>query len=152
MSTPKENQYDKLVSKEPIPLEKKRELANKSGICMFLIHLFITIPIWIGFLLPLTIVYVLLEKLFCMCCKKKKIQKKFIPLESVSGPDPNKNSREFDLILFGATGFTGKFAAEYLAKNYFVGPLSASEVIFIHKKVIKEQIELGDFRTKQNKT
>jgi hypothetical protein len=87
-----------------------------------------------------------------MCCKKKKIQKKFIPLESVSGPDPNKNSREFDLILFGATGFTGKFAAEYLAKNYFIGPLSASKVIFIHKKLIKEQIELGNFRTKQNKT
>ena len=29
-----------------------------------------------------------------------------------------KEEREFDLILFGATGFTGGFAAEYLAKNY----------------------------------
>lgn len=29
--------------------------------------------------------------------------------------------REFDVVLFGATGFTGKLVAEYLYKTYGVG-------------------------------
>ena len=29
--------------------------------------------------------------------------------------------REFDLIIWGATGFTGQLVAEYLAQNYGVG-------------------------------
>ena len=39
-------------------------------------------------------------------------------LETIE-PKP-KEEREFDLVLFGATGYTGGFAAEYLARNYGV--------------------------------
>ena len=119
MSSSNKQEYMKLISTEPIPIEKKREMANTSGLCMFLINLFILIPLWIGFLLPITIIYIILEKIFCMCCKKKKAHKEFLPLDKVS--KKSKESREFDLVLFGATGFTGNFAAEYLAKNYTLG-------------------------------
>merc|ERR1719215_1972876 len=30
----------------------------------------------------------------------------------------DRNQRQYDLILYGATGFTGKMAARYIAKNY----------------------------------
>jgi len=35
-------------------------------------------------------------------------------------------AREFDMIIYGATGFTGNFLCEYLAKNYnlIVGKLT----------------------------
>ena len=30
---------------------------------------------------------------------------------------PDKNTRSYDIVVFGATGFTGRLTAEYLAKN-----------------------------------
>jgi hypothetical protein len=85
------------------------------------------IPFWFSFLLPITIIYLIFQALFGLCCKKKaKEHKPFPVLSNVEGPDPNKETREFDLILFGATGFTGNFAAEYLALNYTLGRNSES--------------------------
>jgi short subunit dehydrogenase-like uncharacterized protein len=36
-------------------------------------------------------------------------------------PRPRNRSREFDIVLWGATGYTGKLVAEYLAGNYLGG-------------------------------
>ena len=37
---------------------------------------------------------------------------------SLASPPPPRSSREFDLIVYGANGFTGALAADYLAKTY----------------------------------
>ena len=36
-------------------------------------------------------------------------------------PRPRDRSREFDIVLWGATGFTGRLTAEYLVSNYIKG-------------------------------
>lgn len=38
-----------------------------------------------------------------------------------SNPRPRDRSREFDIVLWGATGFTGRLVAEYFARNYLGG-------------------------------
>ena len=36
-------------------------------------------------------------------------------------PRPRDRSREFDIVLWGATGYTGQLVAEYLVRNYLHG-------------------------------
>ena len=43
------------------------------------------------------------------------------PVVPVLGPLPPREARRFDIVLWGATGFTGKLVAEYLAKHHGVG-------------------------------
>jgi short subunit dehydrogenase-like uncharacterized protein len=50
-----------------------------------------------------------------------------VSLASPTAPSPDvpiippRESRRFDVVVWGATGFTGKLVAEYLARNYGVG-------------------------------
>lgn len=117
-----EYQFQPLQMHHDISLEEKRQLNQKPQICFFLLNIFIFLPIWLFVLLPLTIIYHILEKLILLCCCKKNKQEEnndpvSLGLEQTEVP---KNEREYDLILYGATGFTGNFAAEYLARNYIL--------------------------------
>src|SRR5579863_7468697 len=40
---------------------------------------------------------------------------------SPAAPRSPRSSRRFDVVLWGATGFTGELVAEYLARTYGVG-------------------------------
>lgn len=102
-----------LISHKEIPLENKRKEVQKPQILLFILNLLIILPFWVSFLLPVTIIYFLLEKLFTMCCKKKAIKQK----ENELIPRSNYK-KEFDLVVYGSTGFTGNFVCSYLAQNY----------------------------------
>jgi hypothetical protein len=99
----------------------------KASTSTFLLTLGLGIPVWISFLLPMTMIYQLGKSVLnpntkkkdttCIddysadpnkACRDYQIPRDFIPLEM----------RKYDLILFGATGFTGKLAAVYLCQQY----------------------------------
>lgn len=48
--------------------------------------------------------------------QKNKSNKRLVRLELA--PAVQKRDRAYDLIVYGATGFTGRLAARYLATNY----------------------------------
>lgn len=105
----------------PLSLAQKQALRHKPQKKEFLIFYLVIFPIWLCVLLPLTIFYKIVEKLMIMAkIKKEKIQKSPQEIDS-SLLEPTKTAkedREFDLVVFGATGFTGGFMCEYLAQNY----------------------------------
>jgi hypothetical protein len=98
---------------------KKLSFSGPSVILHFVFSVCILIPLWIILLIPAAIISLIVGKFL----KSKKRES-----SSVEGSksqvfeehkrQPPGSPRDFDLILYGATGFTGKLAAEYLAKNY----------------------------------
>lgn len=103
-----------------IPLYVKRAKqtrTNYKGFCKALLALLV----WGALLLPLTLVYKFFEWLLIKIGLKKKLRDPSPPeidtsvLEKTETP---KDKREFDLVVFGATGYTGNMLAEYLARNY----------------------------------
>ncbi len=54
-----------------------------------------------------------------------------------------RNNREFDVIVWGATGFTGRLVAQYLAQNapydikWAIGGRAAAKLSEIKKNLIK---------------
>jgi len=112
-----------------------KKIPMKNGLLAFLVTLFLGVPIWFAFLLPFTIVasaihfgYVLISggKLFSNSKKSGKTT-----IDSVFDASEDENieivpmeSRKYDVVLLGATGYTGKLATTYLAKQYGVGSKS----------------------------
>jgi len=76
----------------------------------------VSLPIYLLLLLPFTLV----TRLICRLTGIRAASVK--PLEGITLDTPHEikdlAQRKYDLVLFGATGFTGKLAAQYLAKNY----------------------------------
>jgi short subunit dehydrogenase-like uncharacterized protein len=73
------------------------------------------VPIWLGVLLPLSLVSLGVKSVL-----RKKTMKAPINLENVKviKKASDVTGREYDVVLFGATGFTGRLSALYLAKTY----------------------------------
>ena len=94
---------------------KQLAMSGCSALVPFLVTFFILIPLWLCVMLPLTIVWKLLSLPCRLCCKPKpKAAKTFAePPSAVARP-----AEQFDIILFGVTGFTGNLVARYVAKNY----------------------------------
>jgi short subunit dehydrogenase-like uncharacterized protein len=91
----------------------------------FLSFLFIVTPLWLFVLVPITLIFQLFIKLYQVVCgsKPKVITTTSGELETLNQlidqrPDPATRTREFDLVVFGTTGFTGKMVAIYIAKRY----------------------------------
>lgn len=113
------------------PPEGKDELLLRDGkslpgaqccptLIFFLLNMFIVLPLCLFVLLPLALVYFLISYPFTLCCSKSSEK---APLYVFSQkPDAKdiipKAERQFDVILFGATGFTGGLAAKYMARMY----------------------------------
>ena len=87
---------------------------------LFVFYVTVIIPIWFSLLLPISICSMLFEWLMRMIFPKHK--KADVPIEpsvSYSKSSANKpKDIKYDLVIFGATGFTGKLAADYVAKTY----------------------------------
>ena len=117
-----EYEFQPLRMHHDVSLEEKRKLNETPRVCIFLLNILVFLPLWLLILLPLTLIYVLIEKLVKLCCcRKKKVPVTQNDEELELNPtDTPKNEREFDLVLYGATGFTGNFLAEYLARNYIL--------------------------------
>ena len=117
-----EYEFQPLRMHHDVSLEEKRKLNQTPNVCLFLLNILVFLPLWFLILLPLTLIYVLIEKLVKLCCCRKKTGP--IPQNDeelqLNPTDTPKNERKFDLVLYGATGFTGNFMAEYLARNYIL--------------------------------
>lgn len=110
-----------MKSETPLNLKQKQKLRHVPQTKAFLIFYLIILPIWLCVLLPLTILYVIIEKLLIKA-NLKKVNIPHSPKEIDSSllerTKTAKEDREFDIVVYGATGFTGGFMCEYLAKNY----------------------------------
>ena len=104
---------------------KSLELSGADAIIPFLVSAFVALPIWIVLILPVTLIY----QSFLYICKvsasavgiKKKSKKTDAFPSSVTASAnvvQKKGDREHDLVIFGASGFTGQMAAVYIAKQY----------------------------------
>jgi len=93
---------------------KRLSMSGYQALPTFLGFVFVGIPLWVTVLLPSAVVSGILGIPFK---KRKAIAPPEPPATSTVAIKPLE-SRKFDLVLFGATGFTGGLAAKYLAKNY----------------------------------
>jgi len=101
------------------PTEKKKQdrSCNCKSFIVFLLNLCIGLPVWLCILVPLTIVWKIISFPINLCRKKSKP----VRYEPTSKPVENvvpRSERKYDVVVFGATGFTGKLAAEHIAKTY----------------------------------
>ena len=83
----------------------------------FLMYLFIVLPIWLFCLLPLTLMcfpFKLLYGLIVPSSTDKSNDLKYSNVTTIS----SKVERFYDVVVFGATGFTGRLAVKYIAKQY----------------------------------
>jgi short subunit dehydrogenase-like uncharacterized protein len=100
-------------------LVKDNKALSHSG-CSVLVPfvgtLVIGVPLWLGLLLPLTLLWKLLTWPFGLC--NSKPQPRSVPEPAAPAERP---AEQLDIVLFGATGFTGSLAARYIAKTYGTG-------------------------------
>lgn len=116
------------MAKSEDPMIRDRKELPLSGFWSvlpnFLFFLFIVTPVWIVVLIPLTIVSQIFVKIYQAVCapKAKVITTTRAELDAlnqlVDQRSGQQKAREFDLVVFGTTGFTGKMVAIYLAKRY----------------------------------
>ena len=99
-----------------------------------------------------------------MCCphKPRVLDPPELLSEELQTSKYSKSEREFDLVVVGATGFTGKLALEYLCKNYpqnerkqiriLTSAHQNHEVLFTVAGPLKSSrvVHFFDFLTKRN--
>jgi len=83
-----------------------------SDVLLFLVLIVIVVPIWLVYLVVL-VISTLFTKWFC---SKKQVVYRWEPLEEVT--PAQKENREFELIICGATGFTGKKGVRFVCEHY----------------------------------
>jgi short subunit dehydrogenase-like uncharacterized protein len=108
--------------------KKKLELSGYEVIPIFFINLFVVLPIWLVVLLPPALLSQGVSQIMTKLSPKSKKSSKDVESsessykesETLPGKAVTKivKEREFDLVIFGATGFTGQMAAVYVAKRY----------------------------------
>jgi hypothetical protein len=112
-------------------LLKDNKAAPNSGFWVapkFLAAVLLGLPIWLAVLLPFTLLWKLLSLPCQFCAPKPKPMASeeteaaaataavlAAAAKAAGGPPPS-----YELVLLGATGFTGQLCASYLAKNYSV--------------------------------
>ena len=93
----------------------------------FLIRLLLVFPIWLSILLPITLLSQLVKLLLKPCFGGKKNKKgnyqevdedKDYKAPVLGRKDTGLSGRQYDIVIYGVTGFTGRLAALYVAKQY----------------------------------
>eukprot|EP00911_Craspedida_sp_UC1_P002746 UC1_evm1s2014 len=125
----------------PEQLGKRRPNTGTSVIKPLFVTVFVYVPLWLGLLLPSFVLYRgarAIGRVLGLTKRGKNLSDSSSSREGINSTTGDHSSdglsdplpalprtdvtpfgeREFDLILYGATGFTGKLAAEYLAKTY----------------------------------
>ena len=109
---------------DPMVRDKKvLELSGFSALPQFLLFAGIVTPLWLTVLLPCTLASQAVSFVQNKITPVKKTAKNNThiqdgSLQVVCGTASDSSKRVFDIVVFGATGFTGKMAAVYLAKKY----------------------------------
>ncbi len=107
------------VKGDPMVRDGKRlPLDSFAVFPLFLLCVFVLFPFWLLFLLPLTLIYQGFSKLVSLFSSRPRPPKSSGDHNGESKEGGPGGVREFDIIVFGATGFTGKMAAKYIARNY----------------------------------
>ncbi len=88
----------------------------------------VVLPVWVGTLIPLAIVDYVFGKLKSVIFPPPITERlsyfRDLPGNTITRPAnalDSKQPRELDLVVYGATGFTGKLLTNYLAKSYGPG-------------------------------
>jgi hypothetical protein len=108
---------------DPLIRDKKElALSGSRAIPQFLLFAGVITPLWLSVLLPSAIasqaVSFVWGKVTGRSGRKEAHATKQNDAKKVLGKASDKSKRKYDVIVFGATGFTGKMAAAYLAKRY----------------------------------
>ena len=110
------------VKGDPLVRDGKRlSLDSFAVVPLFVLCVLVLFPFWLLVLLPLTLSYQGLKKLFSCFSSSPRLSKAsgdHQSSESKDGDGGPRGPRDFDIIVFGATGFTGKMAAKYIARQY----------------------------------
>ncbi|KRX06986.1 hypothetical protein PPERSA_07149 [Pseudocohnilembus persalinus] len=97
---------------------KIRQSENLQQKLRALFCVLVFVPIFLFVLLPIVIIY----KIYSLITKKKKSTKKTQITDQVPEIElldkKETQNRKFDVVIYGATGFTGTLAAKYFAENY----------------------------------
>ena len=93
--------------------------SGNSVVIEFIFSVFVLLPVLI-LMIPLVIVFQLINliKAKFSGSKKEKSVEQSVNVDEEHKSSSNKSKRDFDLILYGATGFTGRLAALHIAKQY----------------------------------
>ena len=87
------------------------------GPLLFILFL-LTLPVAWALLVPLALLSAIAQFIFEVLIPSKPL---VVFQDSVPQKDnPSDEEREFDVVLYGATGFTGKLAVEHIAKTYLL--------------------------------
>ena len=118
---------DSLLMDPMVKDHKEMENSQLSTVLpMFLLHTCVILPIWAVVLLPAAAMYQAGSYCATLMCGKRmnvKGESSTIGTASSTATGLKKAANcQYDLVLYGATGFTGTLAATYLAKNYGLFP------------------------------
>lgn len=117
----------KMVKHDDPMIRDKKELPFSNIVVAFVVFipfLLIITPLWLVVLLPLTVVWQIIDYVKSSIVGRKKPKSSFVVEDPKAVADKvvkvstAVKDRVYDLVVFGATGFTGKLAAAYLAKQY----------------------------------
>jgi short subunit dehydrogenase-like uncharacterized protein len=106
-----------------VPVERDGKKLPKASTIEFVLLLLVGIPFWALVLVPVLVIYQVLWKiLFCnLVLRKSSSSSSEATLKSVI-PSPDtvapREQRPYDVVILGATGFTGTMAVEYLLTQY----------------------------------
>lgn len=103
---------------DPLIRDHKRvPLSGFEVVPLFFIVLVVVVPLWVAILVPLALIsqgLIFLGNLF-----RSRPKKRSLPSASEYGStDATTVQRKLDIVIYGATGFTGRMAALYVAKQY----------------------------------
>eukprot|EP00599_Poterioochromonas_sp_BG-1_P007141 CAMPEP_0173148702 /NCGR_PEP_ID=MMETSP1105-20130129/9877_1 /TAXON_ID=2985 /ORGANISM="Ochromonas sp., Strain BG-1" /LENGTH=490 /DNA_ID=CAMNT_0014063407 /DNA_START=339 /DNA_END=1811 /DNA_ORIENTATION=+ len=116
-----------MVKHDDPMIRDKKELPFSNIVVAFVVFipfLLIITPLWLVVLLPLTVVWQIIDYVKSSIVGRKKPKSSFVVEDPKAVADKvvkvstAVKDRVYDLVVFGATGFTGKLAAAYLAKQY----------------------------------
>ena len=106
---------------DPMIKDKKQlELSSIEEVLpLFLLNTIVIAPLWLLLLVPMTVVYQC-GNYVCNSVMSTKRDKSSTPpnTSTTRTHTVEKQDRTFDIVVFGATGFTGQLVVDYIAKNY----------------------------------
>jgi hypothetical protein len=101
--------------------KKKLPMADLFVAFPMFLGFLLLVPIWIGVMIPLALLSQTVGSIVSLLVPAKrptKPQMKDSIELKVLKQNSDSEGRIYDIVVFGATGFTGKMAAVYIAKNY----------------------------------
>jgi len=98
-------------------IEKKSTAPKPYPIFLFLFSLVVLFPLWLNVFLPITIFWVILEFLYYKKYPKPTFPD-YKPVTNHRFPIIPRAQRKYDVVVFGASGYTGGLLVNHLAKAY----------------------------------